>query len=210
MSKTTSKVNNEKKFPHCLVWTPIPIISYLLPCIGHLGVTSYDGIIHDFAGPYTINKDNFLFGKPTRFVPLDPTAVLANGESAEPAGRRWNSCLAKATSYYEGEMYNIMTNNCHVYVATFLNTLNLYDGGWNSINLAARVFLTGRFVSISAFIQTFLPFTIIVVLCGYFGRLIFLYCYLGICVPLLAWFVSYTFLVRAQPRVEEASNSTAQ
>ncbi len=28
---------------------------------------------------------------------------------------------------------------------------------------------------------------------GYFGRLIFLYAYLAVCVPLLAWFVAYTW-----------------
>jgi len=29
--------------------------SWLLPFVGHLGIVTSDGLIHDFAGPYTIN-----------------------------------------------------------------------------------------------------------------------------------------------------------
>jgi hypothetical protein len=52
------------------VWTPIPIITYILPFIGHTGICGSDGIIHDFAGPYTITIDNMAFGEPTKYVEL--------------------------------------------------------------------------------------------------------------------------------------------
>jgi hypothetical protein len=45
-----------------MVWTPLPLISWFLPFIGHLGVATSEGIIHDFGGPYSISIDDFAFG----------------------------------------------------------------------------------------------------------------------------------------------------
>lgn len=38
------------RYPFCLVWTPIPLITWLFPFIGHMGIASSKGIIRDFAG----------------------------------------------------------------------------------------------------------------------------------------------------------------
>ena len=53
-------------YPYSIVWTPIPIITWVLPFVGHMGVCSSDGTIHDFAGPYYISVGNLAFGSPTR------------------------------------------------------------------------------------------------------------------------------------------------
>lgn len=42
-------------FPRCIVWSPIPVLTYLLPCVGHLGIVTTEGEIQDFAGSYYIN-----------------------------------------------------------------------------------------------------------------------------------------------------------
>ena len=49
-----------------LVWAPIPILSWLVPFIGHLGICCSEGHIHDFQQHYSITVDAFLFGRPTR------------------------------------------------------------------------------------------------------------------------------------------------
>ena len=41
-------------FPYCIVWTPIPLITYIFPSIGHTGIGTSSGIIHDFAFGYII------------------------------------------------------------------------------------------------------------------------------------------------------------
>lgn len=50
------------RYPHCIVWTPIPVLTWLFPFIGHMGIARTDGVIRDFAGPYyvsvSINKIN--------------------------------------------------------------------------------------------------------------------------------------------------------
>ena len=37
----------------------------------NIGICTSDGSIHDFAGPYTIGVDNFAFGRPLKYVPLN-------------------------------------------------------------------------------------------------------------------------------------------
>ena len=43
------------RYPHCLVWTPIPVLTWLFPFIGHMGIARTDGVIRDFAGPYYVS-----------------------------------------------------------------------------------------------------------------------------------------------------------
>eukprot|EP00232_Nephroselmis_pyriformis_P024679 CAMPEP_0182865510 /NCGR_PEP_ID=MMETSP0034_2-20130328/7727_1 /TAXON_ID=156128 /ORGANISM="Nephroselmis pyriformis, Strain CCMP717" /LENGTH=72 /DNA_ID=CAMNT_0024997807 /DNA_START=112 /DNA_END=327 /DNA_ORIENTATION=+ len=66
------KISPPDKFPYCIVWTPLPLVSALYPAIGHTGICRSDGVILDFAGPYYVSVDQMAFGRPTRYVPLDP------------------------------------------------------------------------------------------------------------------------------------------
>ena len=58
------------------MWTPIPVISWLLPFVGHMGICTSKGVILDFAGPYFISVDSLAFGNPARYnlMPLVPLA----------------------------------------------------------------------------------------------------------------------------------------
>ena len=44
-----------RQFPYCIVWTPIPLISWLLPFVGHMGVCSSKGIIMVSQGCHTVS-----------------------------------------------------------------------------------------------------------------------------------------------------------
>ena len=59
-----------KRFPLCIVWTPLPLITWLLPCIGHTGIGDTKGILHDFAGPYYVSVDDLAFGETHKYVVL--------------------------------------------------------------------------------------------------------------------------------------------
>jgi hypothetical protein len=63
------------RFPCCIVWTPLPIISWLVPFIGHIGICREDGVILDFAGPNFVCVDNFAFGSVTRYLQLSNEKV---------------------------------------------------------------------------------------------------------------------------------------
>lgn len=59
------------RFPFCVVWTPLPVLSWLIPFIGHIGICREDGVILDFAGPNFVCVDNFAFGAVTRYLQID-------------------------------------------------------------------------------------------------------------------------------------------
>uniref|UniRef100_A0A671KET9 Transmembrane protein 222a n=1 Tax=Sinocyclocheilus anshuiensis TaxID=1608454 RepID=A0A671KET9_9TELE len=51
------KIDKEmSRYPHCIVWTPIPVLTWFLPFIGHMGICTSAGVIRDFAGPYFVSK----------------------------------------------------------------------------------------------------------------------------------------------------------
>lgn len=35
----------KNRFPFCIVWSPIPVLTWLLPFIGHLGIATSDGYV---------------------------------------------------------------------------------------------------------------------------------------------------------------------
>ncbi|CAK7352982.1 unnamed protein product [Dovyalis caffra] len=59
------------KFPCCLIWTPLPVVSWLAPFIGHVGICREDGTILDFSGSNFVNVDDFAFGAAARYLQLD-------------------------------------------------------------------------------------------------------------------------------------------
>ena len=78
-SENMAKIDHElQRYPHSIVWTPIPCLTWLFPFIGHMGIATTEGIIRDFAGPYYVSTDNMAFGAPTKYWTLDPSR--ANGD----------------------------------------------------------------------------------------------------------------------------------
>ncbi|KAJ6803129.1 protein REVERSION-TO-ETHYLENE SENSITIVITY1 [Iris pallida] len=66
------KVNAKKaKFPCCLVWTSLPIVSWLAPYMGHVGICREDGVVLDFSGSHFVGSDSFSFGSVARYLQLD-------------------------------------------------------------------------------------------------------------------------------------------
>eukprot|EP01013_Petalomonas_cantuscygni_P011966 TRINITY_DN25661_c0_g1_i1.p1 TRINITY_DN25661_c0_g1~~TRINITY_DN25661_c0_g1_i1.p1 ORF type:complete len:270 (-),score=10.99 TRINITY_DN25661_c0_g1_i1:226-927(-) len=174
-----------ERYPYCIVWTPIPLITWLLPFVGHMGIADSRGVIHDFAAPYYISVDSMAFGWPTRYfrVPLPPSPVLddaGNTLSASSQAERYDRALVAAVDRYQTLSYNFFTNNCHSFAATALAGMAAPDVltdtasrppraallqdsklgqrvGWNMVRLAATAFFCGRFVSISRAIATIVP-----------------------------------------------------
>lgn len=44
------------RYPFCIVWTPIPLITWLLPFVGHMGIATSGGLIRDFAGKFDFSS----------------------------------------------------------------------------------------------------------------------------------------------------------
>ncbi|GAB4815126.1 hypothetical protein N2152v2_002172 [Parachlorella kessleri] len=110
------------RFPFCLVWTPIPVVTALLPFIGHMGVARSDGVVLDFAGPATVNVDNLAFGAPTKRLQLQPEKALAlrdqvnqsirNGSNKATLASAWDDWLNFSRSIYSSRSYGFFTGAC--------------------------------------------------------------------------------------------------
>lgn len=101
-SEATHKTMSEERidhvaqrYPTCIVWTPIPLLTWLFPFIGHMGIATSSGVIRDFAGPYFVSTDNMAFGKPTKYWQLDPMHCRGGIES-------WDRAVAEASEEYKG------------------------------------------------------------------------------------------------------------
>lgn len=177
------------KYPFCIVWTPIPVLTWFFPFIGHMGIALSNGVIRDFAGPYFVSEDNFAFGRPARYLQLTPYKVH-NGGACE-----WDECVSKASVVYGTRMHNIFCDNCHSHVGFQLNSninriINLnvflpfkykkvgmalalmhYDNSsrWNMVRLALWMFFCGRHVRLWGMVRTWGPFIVIVIVCGMIG-----------------------------------------
>lgn len=149
-------------FPFCIVWCPLPVLTWLLPFIGHLGIVTSEGIIHDFAGPYHVNRNpqSLVFGRATKYyrVPLDQGV----GEYNYDQVRAWDEAIEKSSAEYDEMMHNLICNNCHSHVARVLNRLNFKNiRYWNTLILIIFMMMYGKSVSFGRLLQTYLPFFLI-------------------------------------------------
>nr|GMC81338.1 protein REVERSION-TO-ETHYLENE SENSITIVITY1 [Ipomoea batatas] len=209
------------KFPCCLVWTPLPVVSWLAPFIGHVGICREDGTILDFSGSYLINVDNFAFGAVARYYQLDREQCCFPPNLAGHTCKcrykhidygtaiTWDEGLLSSTRHFEHQSYNLFTCNSHSFVANCLNRL-CHGGsmGWNMVNVAGLVLTKGCWVNGFAVLRSFLPF--LVVLC--FGLAIvgwpFLIALSSFSLLLLGWFLVATYCVKAADVKGPAAGTT--
>ncbi|XP_026328089.1 transmembrane protein 222-like [Hyposmocoma kahamanoa] len=146
------------RYPHCIVWTPIPLLTWFCPLLGHMGIAYSSGVIRDFSSSYTVSVDDFAFGKPTKYWQLTPNKVHG-GQDA------WDGAIDDASNIYSKRRHNICCDNCHSHVATALNIMK-YDNSnnWNMVKLAFFMIPYSKYVSCWAFVKTWLPFVLAVVM----------------------------------------------
>ena len=165
------------KHPCSLVWTPLPLLTWIFPLIGHMGITDETGVVHDFIGHGYINVGALSFGRPTLFVPLYASHVAHPPTSSRlelvkrmchrplPTAMEeavYTAHMGSASTIYQTERYNILLNNCHSYVATCLNKMHLLGfNQWKAMDVWLLFIMQFHFISISRTLQTFLPFLII-------------------------------------------------
>lgn len=153
---------------YSILWSPIPIITWILPFVGHMGIADSKGVVYDFQGPYTIGKTTrpfMAFGPITRSFRVDVSSIDA---------QQWDESVYEANVVYKGRMHNLFCDNCHSHVANALNRLsNVKINGiqkFNMVNLAIILFFRGRFLSLSGIIHQFGPFLAFVLLYHFFFR----------------------------------------
>jgi transmembrane protein 222 len=167
-TQVTKKIDVAKnRYPFCIVWSPLPMITWFCPVIGHMGICDSQGVIWDFAGPYTINRDDMAFGSPTRYLQLDPSQVKAALSGGSKGGNEettqiWDNSVQVSNCHYSKRMHNICCQNCHHHTARALGTMK-YRGlsTWSQVTLAFWIFFRAPFTNVWGFLYTFGPFVVI-------------------------------------------------
>ncbi|GER32109.1 green-ripe like protein 1 [Striga asiatica] len=164
------------KFPCCLVWTPLPVVSWLAPFIGHVGICMENGTVLDFSG------SNFNIGAHKckhRFAHSEYGAAIT-----------WDEALQSTGRHFEHRSYNLFTCNCHSFVATCLNRL-CYGGSmsWTMVDVAAQLLFRARWVGPFSVLRSFLPFLTVVCLGVFIVGWPFLIGLFSFSFMLVGWFV---------------------
>lgn len=194
------------KLPCCLVWTPLPVVSWLAPFIGHVGMCREDGAILDFAGSNFVNVNDFAFGAVARYLQLDREKccfppnlaghTCKNGYKHAENGTAvtWDDALLSSSHHFGHKSYNLFTCNCHSFVANCLNRL-AYGGsmGWNMINVCALILFKGRWVDSMSIFRSFSPFMLVLCLGVFMAGWPFLIGLLSFSLLLIGWFLLGTY-----------------
>lgn len=196
------------RFPHCVVWTPLPVISWLAPYVGHIGICRENGVILDFAGPYFVNVDNFAFGATARYVQLSEqqcslssnldieTHTVSSNDSQTSRVLSWDDGINRTMQHFQHIAYNIFTCNCHSFVASCLNKLEFRGStNWNIIKVIFLIFSEGRWMSKRAIAKSFAPFVVVMCLGLYMVGWAFFMGWAIFNLLLMGWFVVGTYLL---------------
>ncbi|XP_056651439.1 transmembrane protein 222 isoform X2 [Monodelphis domestica] len=103
------------------------------------------------------HEDNMAFGKPVKYWKLDPSKVHASRPNA------WDTAVHEASEEYKHHMHNLCCDNCHSHVALALNLMRYNNSShWNMVKVCLFCLIYGKYVSIGAFVKTWLPFVLLV------------------------------------------------
>ncbi|SBS84670.1 conserved protein, unknown function [Plasmodium ovale curtisi] len=163
--KNTEISKTDNKFPYCVVFAYLPCASTFIPVVGHVGICTSTGVIHDFSGSYTISvgnaaerhdhsplcvylchekrNRNMEFSDPMKYWKLDknklPLAIT---------DQFYDDAIYKADEVFSKRRHNLLLNNCHHHVAMVLNSIK-YKGksDWTPFKVFLNLVIHGRFVS---------------------------------------------------------------
>lgn len=149
-------------YPNCIVFGVLPLITWLIPVIGHIGIGDSNGHIHDFAGSCHIGYNQFMTGRVTKYYHLDQIDSTILDRSIIIANNKYNK-----------QHHNIISNNCHHHVSDVLRATQLPQ--YNNVTMLQTWWLItvyGRYSTWAGLIYTWLPFCSILIAALLMGFLI--------------------------------------
>ena len=93
-----------------------------------------------------VSVDHMAFGRPLKYVPLEPLA-------------HWDAGLSEADSLFNDRSHNLFVNNCHHHVCCALNNMDYPNGKWTQLKLVFLFLWRGKYVSVRrALVEVYVPF----------------------------------------------------
>ena len=158
----------QQKFPYSIVWTKLPCLSVIMPFIGHTGIGTSKGIIHDFSGNYYISINHLAFGAPLKYIQFD-----LNSEQK----LQWDKAIEESDNKFFTTKHQLLSNNCHHHCAYVLNKIK-YKGKntygtcgiinllcWHSKFISCKGWFSTYWCTLMTFIVVMI--TMIIILCIY-------------------------------------------
>ncbi|CAA9988791.1 conserved protein, unknown function [Plasmodium knowlesi strain H] len=158
--KNTEINTKDNKFPYCVVFSYLPCASTFIPIVGHVGICTSSGVIHDFSGSYTISVDNMEFSDPMKYWQLDKNKLPLS-----ITDKFYDEAIYQADEVFSKRKHNLFVNNCHHHVAMVLNNIK-YKGksNWTPFKVVLHLVIHSHFVSWKYFFVLYGPFLFILLL----------------------------------------------
>eukprot|EP00920_Eleutheroschizon_duboscqi_P024972 GHVT01061751.1.p2 GENE.GHVT01061751.1~~GHVT01061751.1.p2 ORF type:complete len:114 (-),score=8.90 GHVT01061751.1:1432-1773(-) len=93
------KEEEDQRLSFSVVWTGLPGLTTIVPVIGHLGICTSQGIVHDFAGDNFVNVGCLSFGRPLKVWRLAPHN-LPGLQSSETIEELWDRGIERADDQF--------------------------------------------------------------------------------------------------------------
>jgi hypothetical protein len=91
--------SSDQDLSFSILWSPLPFVTWIIPFIGHLGISNSRGIASDFRGTYFVGDDGRMaFGAPTRALKMD---------IGEIGAEQWDAAIQQANLVYNRRIHNI-------------------------------------------------------------------------------------------------------
>lgn len=88
----------------------------------------------------------------------------------EGGAHEWDEAVSKSSVLYGTRMHNLFCDNCHSHVGLALQYMKYRNRvSFGMIYLAAWMFVSGKYVGVTGFIKTWLPFFVVVTVCTIVG-----------------------------------------
>lgn len=150
-------ISGDTRLSKCVVWTGIPMLSWICPALGHVGICDSHGVVHDFEGSGYIGTGHLLFGDPRQRCPLDIDDKILD------------DAIEEVSNEFSHVPFNILCSNCHFYVCSVLKRANYplpccCGKDWTfgaTIKLVWLLIFKSRSLSFKDFIIIWLPFLIL-------------------------------------------------
>jgi len=117
-----------------VLWAPIPVLSWIVPFVGHLCITTSRGAVFDLGGSYCVHtsRRTTIFGNPTRYRPA------SDDQYRQISDDDWDSAIYTTAARWEDKSYNLFSRNCHHFVADALNEMGLRDKKFTVLGLISE------------------------------------------------------------------------
>lgn len=149
-AKSIGEIDYElDRWPFCLVWTPLPFVTWFIPLIGHTGIATSQGVIYDFSDDFVVSIDNFSFGRPTKYFQFDPKEVKHD----------WDKAIVSTAEHYSKTRHSLCFNNCHQHIAGALNLMHYGNyTEWSQLDVWWMITFKSEYISWCGMIKQWWPF----------------------------------------------------